>query len=379
MKEIYLDNNATTKVDEEVLKAMLPYLQEDYGNPSSLYSLGLKVKDKINDARSNVAKLINASASEIIFTSCASESNVTAIMNAIRSDEKKKHIITTGIEHASIMETMKYLETKGYEVTYLNVDSFGRIDLEELRNAIREDTVLIAVMMANNEIGNVYPVKEIGKIAKEKEILFHVDAVQAVGKTNIDVKEINCDTLSISAHKIHGPKGIGVLYKKEGISFTPLIFGHQESNNRGGTENVPYIIGLGVAAKRLLANMDENNKKIEILRNKLEEDIINNVDDVLIYGDKSNRLPNTSSIAFKDVDANELMFMLEGFNIYVSTGSACNSREAEDSHVLRAMHANLDSYKPIRVSLSEYTTEENIDEFVKKIINVVSMLRKKKK
>ncbi|MDE6292218.1 MAG: cysteine desulfurase, partial [Bacilli bacterium] len=266
MKEIYLDNNATTKIDEEVMNAMLPYLKHEFGNPSSLYSIGTKVKEEIDKSRKSVADLIDAEYGEIIFTSCASESNVTAIMNAIRSNEEKKHIITTKVEHASIMETMHYLEGKGYDVTYLSVDEKGSINLDELKSAIRDDTILIAVMMANNEIGNIYPVEEIGKIAKEHNILFHVDAVQAVGKIKIDVKKIDCDTLSISAHKIHGPKGIGVLYVRGCIPFTPLIFGHQENNRRGGTENTAYIIGLGVAAKRLMEHMNDDNKRIEKLR-----------------------------------------------------------------------------------------------------------------
>lgn len=379
MREIYLDNNATTKIDEEVLNAMLPYLQSEYGNPSSLYSLGTKVKEEINKSRKYVADLIGASAGEIIFTSCASESNVTAITSALRSDEEKKHIITTKVEHASIMETMHYLESKGYDVTYLNVDEKGCLDLEELKSSIREDTVLISVMMVNNEIGNIYPVCEIGKIAKDHNILFHVDAVQAVGKIDIDVEKIGCDTLSISAHKFHGPKGIGVLYVRDVISFTPLIFGHQENNRRGGTENTAYIIGLGVAARRLKMNMHDDINRMEKLRDKLESDILSGLDDVLIYGDKERRMPNTTSMAFLGVDANELMFMLESFNIYISTGSACNSREAEPSHVLTSMNADLENFSPIRISLSEYTTEEECDEFVKRVINIVTMLRHKRK
>lgn len=375
---IYLDNNATTKVDKDVLDAMLPYLSEEYGNPSSLYSMGTSVKKAIDLSRASVAKLLNAHSDEIIFTSSASESNVTAIMSALASDESKKHIITTSIEHASIMETMKYLSTKGYDITYLSVDEYGRLNLDELESSIRSDTILIAVMMANNEIGNIYEVDKIGDIAKKNNILFHVDAVQAVGKVSIDVENIKCDTLSISAHKIHGPKGIGVLYKKEGIPFKPLIFGHQENNRRGGTENAAYIVGLGVASDKIMAHMEENNKVLLRLRDKLENGITSSIDDVIIYGDNHSRLPNTSSMAFKGVDANELMFMLEGFNIYVSTGSACNSKEAEPSHVLTSMHANLKDYSPIRISLSEYTKEEEIDEFVKKVINVVTMLRKKK-
>lgn len=377
-KKIYFDNNATTKCDKEVLKAMLPYIEEEYGNPSSIYSFGKNVKEKITEARKNVADLINANPNEIIFTSCASESNVTAIMNAIKNNPDKKHIITTKLEHASVLETMKYLEKIGYQITYLTIDEQGRINIDELRDAINENTCLINIMMANNEIGNIYPIKEIGKIAKENNILFHCDAVQAVGKIKIDVKEMNVDTLSLSGHKIHAPKGIGVLYVRECIPYIPLIFGHQEGNKRGGTENVPYIIGLGKAAKLIIDDNNKVNERLEYLRDKLEKQIKDNINDVIIYGDIENRLPNTSNIAFKGVNANELLLLLESFNIYVSTGSACNSEIAEPSHVLTACKADLDNYSPIRISLDKYNTEEEVDTFVKRIINIVNMLRKKK-
>jgi len=377
-KEIYLDNNATTEIDGEVLESMLPYLKENYGNPSSIYSFGKQVKEKITEARWNIAKLLNAEEDEIIFTSCASESNVTAIMNAVKNNPDKKHIITTKVEHASIIETMKYLETMGYNITYLSVDEKGRLDLNEIKEAINEDTVLISIMMSNNEIGNIYPIKEIGKIAKEHNILFHCDAVQAVGKVNINVKEIEIDTLSFSGHKIHGPKGIGVLYVKKEIPFVPLIFGHQEKNKRGGTENVPYIIGIGKAAEKLLEDNNETNKKLEMLRNKMENDIKKNIEDVHIYGDLENRLPNTSNIAFKGVKGEEILLVLESYNIYVGTGSACNSEIAEPSHVLVACNANMEDYSPIRISLGKYNTEEEIDKFVKTLINVVKMLRRRK-
>ena len=377
-KKIYFDNNATTKCDKEVLKAMLPYIEEEYGNPSSIYSFGKNVKEKITEARKNVADLINANPNEIIFTSCASESNVTAIMNAIKNNPDKKHIITTKLEHASVLETMKYLEKIGYQITYLTIDEQGRINIDELKDAINENTCLINIMMANNEIGNIYPIKEIGKIAKENNILFHCDAVQAVGKIKIDVKEMNVDTLSLSGHKIHAPKGIGVLYVRECIPYIPLIFGHQEGNKRGGTENVPYIIALGKAAKLIIDDNNKVNERLEYLRDKLEKQIKDNINDVIIYGDIKNRLPNTSNIAFKGVNANELLLLLESFNIYVSTGSACNSEIAEPSHVLTACKADLDNYSPIRISLDKYNTEEEVDTFVKRIINIVNMLRKKK-
>lgn len=374
---IYLDNNATTKCDEEVLDTMLPYLSQQYGNPSSIYSFGKDVKDEITKSKQKIAKLLNASEDEIIFTSCASESNATAIFNAIRSFPEKKHIITTKVEHASILETMKYLENIGYEITYLSVDKYGKINLEELEESINNNTLLITVMMANNEIGNIYPIKEIGQIAKRHNILFHCDAVQAIGKIKIDVKELNAVTLSLSGHKIHTPKGIGVLYIKSGTSFTPLIFGHQEQNRRGGTENVAYIIGLGKAVELILKDNYKSYYKLKQLRDYMETEIKNNITDVIIYGDLENRLPNTSSIAFYGVKAEELLLMLESFNIFISTGSACNSEIAEPSHVLIACNADLENYSPIRISLGKYNTKDEIDIFIKSLIKIINMLRRK--
>ena len=378
-QKIYLDNNATTQIDEKVFNAMLPYLKEEYGNPSSTYSSGKNIKDEINKARNNIARILNTNPENIIFTSCGSESNVAAIMSSIKVDPNKKHIITTKVEHASIMEMMNYLEKQGYSITFLNVDNNGRLDLNELKESITADTCLISVMMANNEIGNIYPIKEIAKIAHDNGIIFHCDAVQAVGKIKIDVKDLDVDLLSISGHKINAPKGIGVLYIKDSKNFTPLIFGHQEKNRRGGTENVPYIIGLGKAAELIFNDNFNKEKEIEILRNYMENEIKNNIEDVIIYGDLENRTPNTSSIAFKGVKADELMLVLESFNIYVSTGSACNSEIALPSHVLTACNADLDNYSPIRISLGKYNTKEEIDEFVKRLMNVVKMLRSKVK
>lgn len=376
-QHIYLDNNATTKCDEEVLKVMLPYLNNEYGNPSSIYSFGRHVKDDITKARISIAKLLNADENEIIFTSCASESNVTAIMSAIKNFPNKKHIITTKVEHSSIIETMKYLESIGYKITYLSVDKLGRINLKELEDSITVDTCLISVMMANNEIGNIYPIKEIAKIAKKHNVLFHCDAVQAVGKMKIDVKELGLDTLSLSGHKIHAPKGIGVLYVKKGIPFTPLIFGHQEKNKRGGTENVAYIVALGKAAELITDDNYKSSQEIKALRDYMENEIKNNIDDIMIYGDIENRLSNTSSIAFKGVKAEELLLMLESFDIFVSTGSACNSEISEPSHVLMACAADLKNYSPIRISLGKYNTKEEIDIFVKRLINIINMIRKR--
>lgn len=373
---IYLDNNATTKVSDGVLNKMLPYLKDEYGNPSSIYSLGTKIKKELNIARENIARLIHADKNNIIFTSCGSESNISAIMSSIRQYPNKKHIITTKVEHASILECMKYLESDGYNITYLNVDKHGRLDLKELEKAITKDTCLISVMMANNEIGNIYPIKDIAKIAHNNNILFHCDAVQAVGKIKIDINELDVDFLSFSGHKINAPKGIGVLYIKDSNNYTPLIFGHQEKNRRGGTENVPYIIGLGKAAEEILNDNYQKEKGIEKIRDYLEEEVKKNIEDIHIYGDKQNRIPNTSSIAFKGVKADALMLVLESFNIYVSTGSACNAEIALPSHVLTACKANLEDYSPIRISLGTYTTKEEIDEFIKRLIGIIKMMRK---
>lgn len=376
--KIYLDNNATTKCDEEVLEAMLPYLKDSYGNPSSIYSFSKEIKEKIAEARKKIAQLLNASEDEIIFTSCASESNVTAIMNAVNHHPNHRHIITTRVEHASIMETMKYLETKGYNITYLSVDEKGRINLKELKNAIRADTFLITVMMANNEIGNIYPIKEIGEIAKENNILFHCDAVQAVGKVKIDVRDMNIDTLSLSGHKIHAPKGIGVLYIKKGTKFTPLIFGHQENNRRGGTENVPYIIGLGKAVEIILDDADKTNEKMKHLRDLMEMKLKEKIEDCYIYGDLENRLPNTTNIAFNGIKGEEILLLLENYGIYIGTGSACNSQNIEPSHVLTAMGVDVSNSSSIRISLGRYNTEEEIEQFVETLEKIVKMLRRRK-
>lgn len=375
-KIIYFDNNATTECEEEVLKEMLPYFKEKYGNPSSLYSFSKQVKERIQQARSNVAKLLNANVNEIIFTSCASESNISAIRNAIQNNPNKKHIITTKVEHASIMESMKSLEKQGYQITYLSVDEKGRINLEELRRSIKkDDTFLIAIMMANNEIGNIYPIEEIGKIAKENNVLFHCDAVQAVGKMKIDVKNMKIDTLSMAGHKIHAPKGIGVLYVRENLDFTPLIFGHQEDERRGGTENVPYIIGLGKAAKMILEDDNKSNEKIKVLRDKLEKELKEKIEDCYIYGDIENRLPNTTNIAFKGIKGEEILLVLESFGIYIGTGSACNSKSVEPSHVLTAMGVDLSESSPIRISLGKTNTEEEVEKLVEMLTKTVKMLR----
>ncbi len=375
--KIYLDNNATTQIDNDVFNAMLPYLKENYANPSSIYSFGREIRDEINLARNYIAQLLNVDFKNIIFTSGGSESNVTAIYSAIKKYPHKKHIITTKLEHTSVIETMKNIENNGYKITYLNVDKFGRINLEDLENSITDSTCLVCIMLANNEIGNIYPLKQISNIAHKHNILVHCDAVQAVGKINIDVKDLDVDFLSFSGHKIHAPKGIGVLYIKNNENFFPLVYGHQETNRRGGTENVPAIVGLGKSVKLIIDDNFNIEKEIEYLRDYMENKIRNEIDDIHIYGDLENRIPNTSSIAFKGVNAVELMLVLENYNIFVSTGSSCNSQIALPSDVLVACNADLNNYSPIRISLSKFNTKDEIDIFVKYLADTVKMLRKK--
>lgn len=375
--KIYLDNNATTKCDERVLETLLPYFKDEYENPSSIYTLGRKIKEKLSEARKKVAKVINAKEEEIIFTSCASESNSMAIMNAVKNHPKQRHIITTKVEHASILEAMHDLEQQGYYVTYLSVNEKGQLSLEELEQAITKDTFLIVVMMANNELGNLYPIKEIGALAEKYHIYFHTDAVQALGKIKIDVRDLKITTLSLSGHKIHAPKGIGVLYVKENTPVQPLIYGHQEHNFRGGTENVAFIMALGTAAELIYQDEYQTNIKLKYLRDKMEKEIKERIEEVYIYGDLENRLPNTSSIAIKGIKGEELMLLLESFGIYVSTGSACNSEIAEPSHVLVACKANMEDYSPIRISLGKYNTEAEIEEFVKRLESIVRLKRRK--
>ena len=376
--EVYIDNNATTKVDEDVLNEMLPYLKDSFANPSSLYESGKQTRKAINNARTNVAKLLNAEDDEIIFTASATESNVTAIMSAARNSNGKKRIITSKMEHASILETMNYLESIGFDIVYLDVDDKGRISSEDLKNAIHENTFLIAIMYANNELGNIYPIKEFCQIAHEHNILFHCDCTQAVGKIKVDVKDLGVDTVAFSGHKIHAPKGVAALYVKNGTPYTPLVFGHQENNRRGGTENVPYIVGLGKAASKIVENNYQDIEKVRELRDYFEEQIKSKIDGIHIYGDVEHRIPNTSNIAFQNADGNELAIILEANNINLSNGSACNTTEPKPSDVLVACHANLKEYFPIRVSFDGNNTKEQVDYFINKLVMNVNMLRRRK-
>ncbi len=376
---IYLDNNATTRVDPLVLEAMMPFFKDEYGNPSSLYDLGTRAKQAIESSRQTVARLIGAQADEIVFTSSGSESNTTAIMSAVRSNPFKKHIITSTVEHSSILETCKYLESIDYQIDYLSVDHQGRLDLAELESLVREDTLLVSVMLANNETGNIYPVKEITKIAKKYNILVHTDAVQAVGKIPINVEDLGVDSLGFSGHKIHAPKGIAVLYLKNGTLFVPLVFGHQEKDRRGGTENVAYIAGIGRAAQIILDDKLASAKNVKSIRDNLERQVKTKIDGVRIYGDPENRLTNTTNIAFEGIKGEELLISLNQEGIYVSTGSACNLKDLNPSHVLVAMKADLDKSSPVRISLDSSTSTTDINNFVDILVRVINTLRSRNK
>lgn len=335
----YFDNSATTRIKEEVLNEMLPYLSLEYGNPSSIYSIGRNAKRAIEDARRKVSSLINCKSEEIYFTSCGSESDNTALKGiAYQNKEKGKHIITSKIEHPAILHTCQNLEENGFEVTYLNVDEDGFIDIEQLKNSIRKDTILISIMFANNEIGTIQPVQEIAKIAHNNNIIFHTDAVQAVGNIEIDVQKMDIDMLSLSGHKIYAPKGIGALYVKKGIEFKRFIDGgHQEKNKRAGTENVAQIVALGKACQIAEKNLKQYNNKLSELRNYCLKQIKTNIPNIHINGTMEKRLPGNLNISFEGIDANELLFKLDSYGICASGGSACSSGDNSPSHVLTAI------------------------------------------
>ncbi len=377
MRTIYLDNNATTSVAPEVVEAMLPYFKESYGNPSSIHTFGGKVGIAVKNARAEVAALIGAEPDEILFTSCGSESDNTALFSAIQSQPSKKHIITTKVEHPAILNFAQHLETRGYEVTYLPVDFKGRIDIEAYGAALRKDTAIVSIMFANNEVGNIYPIKQMAEMAKEKGILFHTDAVQAAGKVPINMADIPADFVSLSGHKIHAPKGIGVLYIRKGTRFRPFLRGgHQEHGRRAGTENVPYMIGMGKAAAMALQHLESDAAQMTILRNRLEQGITNTISDVVVNGDEKNRLPNTLNVAFKYIEGEAILLMLDRFGICASSGSACTSGSLEPSHVLRSMGVPFTyAHGSIRLSLSRYTTEEEIDFVLQEFPPIVQKLR----
>ncbi len=377
MKPIYVDNNATTRVAPEVVEAMLPYFSEYYGNPSSMHTFGGTVGQYINEARSKLAALLGASPEEIVFTSCGTESDSTAVTATLRSYPDKKHIITSRVEHPAIKNLYEYLAKTGYRVTFVPVDSKGLLDMDFLVSSLSKDTAIASFMWANNETGVIFPIDEIAAILSERGIVFHTDAVQAVGKVPIDVRKTRVDMLSLSGHKLHAPKGIGALYVRKGTKFSPfLIGGHQEKGRRGGTENAASIIGLGRASEFVTAHMEEENTRVRALRDKLEAQLTQKVPSTFINGDRQQRLPNTSSIAFEFVEGESILLMMNEFGICASSGSACTSGSLEPSHVLRAMGVPFTAaHGTIRFSLSIYNTESEIDTIIEKLPPIIERLR----
>lgn len=377
MAVIYMDNNATTKVAPEVLEAMRPYFTELYGNPSSMHTFGGSVAKHIAEAREKVAALIGAAPGEIIFTSCGTESDNTAIHAAIRSNPDKKHIITTRVEHPAVKNVFERLSKQGYRVTLVPVDREGRLDTAYLYSQLSDETAVVSVMWANNETGVIFPIREIGEKLHEKGIVFHTDAVQAVGKIPIDLAQDPVDMLSLSGHKLHGPKGIGALYVRKGTKFSPLLLGgHQEHGRRGGTENVASIVGLGRASELAMKRMGEENSRVRQLRDRLETGLIRQIPSAMVNGDRNQRLPNTTSIAFEYVEGESILLLMDQHGICASSGSACTSGSLEPSHVLRAMGVPFTAaHGSIRFSLSVYNTEAEIDSVIEKLPPIIERLR----
>jgi cysteine desulfurase len=377
VKTVYVDNNATTKVAPEVLEAMLPYFSELYGNPSSMHFFGGQVQRKVDEARAKVADFLGAEPSEIVFTSCGTESDNAAILGTLDSYPDKRHLITTRVEHPAVGNVSSYLGRKGYRITELSVDREGRLDLDELRESLTEETTLVTTMYANNETGVIFPVEEIGEIVKARGIPFHTDAVQTAGKIPLHMKKSKVDMLSISGHKLHAPKGIGVLYIRKGTKFSPfLIGGHQEKGRRGGTENVPYIIGLGKACELAQKHIEDENTRIKALRDYLETKILEKIPNTLVNGERVHRLPNTVSVSFEYVEGESILLLLSDLGICASSGSACTSGSLEPSHVLRAMGVPFTAaHGSIRFSLSIYNTKEEMDYIIEHLPPIIQKLR----
>jgi cysteine desulfurase len=377
MKTIYLDNNATTQVAPEVLQAIMPYFHEKYGNPSSAHSFGGQVARKIRETREQVALLLGAEPEEIIFTSCGTESDNTAVMSALATQAGKKHVVTSRVEHPAVRSLGAHLAGRGYRVTEIPVDGEGHLDMERYKKSLTPDTAIVTLMWANNETGVLFPVEEAARMARERGILFHTDAVQAVGKMPIRIKEKAIDMLSLSGHKLHAPKGVGVLYVRKGSKFSPfLIGGHQERGRRGGTENTAGIIGLGKACELAALRMEEENSRVKSLRDKLENGLLSAVSNCRVNGDRSNRLPNTANISFEFVEGEAILLMMDEFGICASSGSACTSGSLQPSHVLRAMGVPFTmAHGSIRFSLSVYNTEEEIDFVLSKVPAIIERLR----
>ena len=375
---IYLDNAATTKMSEVAIKAMIPYMNEIYGNPSSLHSVGQEANEALQNARERIAKLLGCEPKEITFTSGGSEADNQAIISAAKLGERKgkKHIISTAFEHHAVLHTLEKLEKQGFEVTILDVHENGLISAEQVRNAIRDDTCLVTVMYANNEIGTIQPIAEIGAVCREKGVLFHTDAVQAVGHLHINVKEQNIDMLSLSAHKFHGPKGVGVLYTRKGIPLTTLIEGGaQERGKRAGTENIPAIMGMVAALEEACAKIEENTAKLTALRDKLIAGL-SEIPHSILNGDAKQRLPGNVNFCFEGIEGESLLLLLDDKGICASSGSACTSGSLDPSHVLLAIGRVHDiAHGSLRLSLSEENTEQEIDYTIKAVKEVVEYLR----
>ncbi len=374
---VYLDNNATTSVAPEVFEAMVPYLSELYGNPSSMYSFAGQVGKSIAQARSKVARLINARDTEIIFTSGGTESDNAAIKGVLDALPDKKHIVTTRVEHPAVLNQTKRLERKGFRVTYLSVDRQGMLDFDELSDAITDKTSLVSIMYANNETGTVFPIEEIGAVVKEKGCLFHCDAVQAVGKIPLDMEKSHIDLLSLSGHKFHAPKGVGALYIRRGTKCRPLIVGgHQEKGRRGGTENVASLVGLGVAAELAGNNIEKENTAVRELRDRLMTKIFDKIPYTLLNGHPEHRLPNTLNISFGYIEGEAILLMLDEYGICASSGSACTSGSLEPSHVLRAMGIPFTAaHGSVRFSLSRYNNSDEIDIAAEALTKIITRLR----
>ena len=378
MKTIYLDNNATTRVPPEVLEEMMPYFSELYGNPSSAHTFGGQVGKKIRDARESVAELLGVNPEEILFTSCGSESDNAAIRSALELNPDKRHIVTSRVEHPAVKSFCEYLANNGYRVTEIPVDKEGNLDMAAYEESLTPDTAIATIMWGNNETGVIFPVEKAAVLAGDRGILFHSDGVQVAGKIPINMKSSHIDMLSLSGHKLHAPKGVGILYIRKGVPFSPFIIGgHQEMGRRGGTENTAGIIGLGKACRLALTHMEDENTRVKDLRDKLEREIINRVPKTHVNGGKALRLPNTSNISFEFIEGEAILLQMDDYGICASSGSACTSGSLQPSHVLRAMGVPFTmAHGSIRFSLSIYNTAEEIDFVVETMPPIIEKLRK---
>jgi cysteine desulfurase len=374
---IYFDNNATTRLDPQVLRVMLPFLQDQYGNPSSVYSFGRAAAKAVATAREQVAALLRCDPSEIIFTSCGTESDNSAIQSALLIDPDRKHLVTSKVEHSAIIKQAEALARRGYEVTWLDVDSSGLISLDALEEAIRQDTAIVSLMWANNETGVLFPIEEAAEICRSKGTIFHTDAVQAVGKISMDLSRVPINFLSLSGHKLHAPKGVAALYVNRRTRFSPyLLGGGQENKRRGGTENTASIVALGQAAELASAALNEEIGRVKALRDRFEKGMLDTVSSVQINGDRTRRLPNTSSLAIEDVDSEGMLMLLDQRGICCSAGSACTAGSLEPSHVLKAMGFSSERARgSLRFSFSRFNTEAEVDDALQIIPNAVEKLR----